>query len=85
LSQLVVNNGIVASLAGGTGNDSFVRLLMRNVLGNDDNGELVTSLSGLITSGMFTQASMLSAVAQLELNKVQIDLVGLSQTGLEYI
>lgn len=85
LSQLVVSNGISTSLAGGAGNDSFVRLILRNVLGSDSNGELVTSLTTLLDSGVFTQSSLLATAAGLDLNKAQIDLVGLGQTGLEYI
>lgn len=85
LSQMVVSNGIVSSLAGGTGNDSFVRLMLRNVIGSDSNAELVSSLTGLLDNGTFTQASLLTAAAGLDLNKAQIDLVGLSQTGLEFI
>ena len=42
LSQLVVNNGIAATLAGGSSNGSFVKLLLRNVLGSDTNSQLVT-------------------------------------------
>lgn len=85
LSQLVVTTGVVASLAGGTGNDSFVRLLLRNVIGSDSNAGMVSSLTGLLDDGVFTHAAMLTTVAGLELNKAQIDLVGLGQSGLEYI
>lgn len=85
LSQLVVSNGIVASLAGGAGNDPFVRLILRNVIGSETNGELVASLTTLLDNGIFTQSSLLTTAAGLDLNKAQIDLVGLGQTGLEYI
>ena len=85
LSQLVVNNGIAATLAGGSSNGSFVKLLLRNVLGSDTNSHLVNSMTGLLDTGFFSKASLLTAVAQLDANKLHIDLVGLSQTGLEFI
>lgn len=84
LSQMVVSNGIAASLAGGAGNDPFVRLILRNVIGSEAHGELVASLITLLDSGVFTQASLLTTAAGIDLNKAQINLVGLSQTGLEY-
>ena len=85
LSQLVVNNGIAATLAGGTSNGSFAKLLLRNVLGSDSDGQLVSSITGLLDTGFFSKASLLTAAAQLDANKLHIDLVGLSQTGLEFI
>ena len=85
VSQLLVNEGIVATVAGGTDNTSFVKLLMRNVLGSDSDVALVNSLTSLIDTGAHSQASMLTAASQLDANKIQVDLIGLSQTGLEYI
>lgn len=85
LSQLVVSNGIVDLLAGGAGSDSFVRLILRNLLGSDSNGGLVNDVSALIDSGFFTKSFLLATAAGLDLNKAQIDLVGLGQTGLEYM
>ena len=42
-------------------------------------------MTGLLDTGFFSKASLLTAVAQLDANKLHIDLVGLSQTGLEFI
>lgn len=40
---------------------------------------------GTITSGQFTQTSLAVMASELGLNTVNIDLVGLAQTGIEYI
>ena len=85
VSQSLVNEGIVATVAGGADNTSLVKLLMRNVLGSDSDVALVNSLTSLIDTGAYSQASMLTAASQLDANKIQVDLIGLSQTGLEYI
>lgn len=84
LTEMAVSSGIVATLAGGSGNTDFVKLLLRNVVGSDSEVPIIESLTGALDSGAFTQAGMLAAAAQLEANKVQIDLVGLAQTGLAY-
>ncbi len=84
LADLAVANGIVSSLAGGADNTSFAKLLLRNILGSDTDTTLVDTLSGLITAGTYTQAAMLAAAAQLDANKVSVDLVGLAQSGLVY-
>lgn len=84
LSQLAVTNGIVSTLTGGPDNISFVKLLLRNVLGSDADTGLVSTLDAMLNAGTFTQSSLLTAAAQLDANKVQIDLVGLGITGIEY-
>lgn len=40
---------------------------------------------GLIASGQFSQVSLARFAADLTLNEVNIDLVGLSQQGLDYL
>lgn len=84
LAELAVTNGIVSNLAGGADNTSFAKLLLRNLLGSDTNAALVDTVTGLITSGAYTQATLLTTAAGLDANKVNIDLVGLAQTGLTY-
>lgn len=84
LATLVINNGVVGTLAGGTDSASVVKLLLRNVLGSDTNTALVDTLTGMIASGAQTQVSLLMLAAGLDINKTNIDLVGLAQTGLQY-
>lgn len=84
LADLAVANGIVSNLAGGADNTSFAKLLLRNVLGSDADTALVDTVAGLVTSGTYTQASLLAVAAGLDANKLNVDLVGLAQTGLTY-
>lgn len=47
--------------------------------------ENVALLTGLITPGAHTQTTLLTAVAELSLNKINVNLVGLAETGLGYL
>lgn len=85
LSALAIDSGLVASLAGGSDNASLARLLWRNVAGSEATAENVALLTGLITSGAYTQTTLLTAVAELSLNKINVNLVGLAETGLGYL
>lgn len=85
LSALAVSSGLVASLAGGADDASLARLLWRNVTGSEATQDNVNLLTGLITSGAYTQTTLLTAVAELSLNKANVNLVGLAETGLEFI
>lgn len=85
LSETIVSSGVIASLAGGSDNASFVKLLMRNVLGTDSDSAVVNSLSSALDLGFSTKSSMLATASQLDATKLQIDLIGLSAAGIEYI
>lgn len=84
LAEMALSNGIVSSLAGGADNTAFAKLLLRNVLGSDADTGLVNTVAGLVTSGAYTQASLLTVAAGLDANKLNVDLVGLAQSGLAY-
>lgn len=84
LSSLAISNGLVASLAGGSDNASLVKLVWRNLTNTEAPQGTIDQLSGLISSGAYTQASFLTAVANLDLNKSLVNLVGLADTGLAY-
>lgn len=85
LSALAVSSGLVKELAGGADNASLARLLLRNVLGTDADQNLVDLLTGSISSGAYTQTTLLTAAAEFSLNKDNVNLVGLAETGLAYI
>jgi len=85
ISENIVNSGVIDSLAGGSDNVSFVKLLMRNVLGSDGDATVVNSLSSALDLGFATKSSMLATASQLDATKLQIDLVGLSASGIEYV
>ena len=84
LASLVVDSGALASVAGGSDAVRVSQLLMRNVLGSDGDAAILDTLVGALNTGQFTQSSLIVTVMQLELVSVQIDLVGLSQSGLMF-
>ena len=84
-AQVVVDNGITEALAGGVGNDKFVKLIYTNVVGAAPDAATLASLTQLLDSGQYNQASFLAAAAALQLNQDHIGLVGLATTGLLYL
>jgi Ca2+-binding RTX toxin-like protein len=83
ISDLLVGSGLMAALAGGSSNAAVSRLILRNLLNAEPDEALVTAIAGLVDIGAFTQASLLSTAIQLDINAVNVDLVGLSVSGLE--
>ena len=83
-ASLMVSTGIVASLAGGSGNTQFMQWIFRNVTGVSADNATTASLAGLLDQGIFTQATMLAAIAELPVNQINVGLVGLAQNGMDY-
>lgn len=87
LNQLAVDVGLVSSLAGGGSNADVARLAYQNVIGaaatTDAVDFLVSFMDGRNAS--FSQSEFLTAVANLDVNQTHVDLVGLAQTGVEYL
>jgi hypothetical protein len=66
----------------GIGTDSLVDLLYTNVVGSAPSESVRQSFVGLVESGSYSQAGLLSLAAESELNTDRyIDLIG---SGLEY-
>jgi hypothetical protein len=84
-AELVVNTGIMAQLAGGVDNQSFVNYLFRTLVGNDPSPETTQVLAGLLDRGELSQAQFLVKAAELPINHQNIDLVGLQASGLDYV
>lgn len=84
-AQLLVDSGVMAQLAGGADNASFVRLVYRNVVGELPSAQTLSVLAQYLDEGLFSQADMFRAVAELPVNLERIDLVGLQAHGLEYV
>ena len=84
-AELLVSSGIMAQLAGGADHPAFVRHLFRNVVGALPSEQTTQELVRYLDAGVYTQASMFTALAELPLNQSHIGLVGLQQTGLEYV
>lgn len=83
-AQLLVDSGVLAQLAGGADNASFVRLVYRNAVGEWPSAQTQAALAQYLDAGLFSQADMFRAVAELPVNQQHIDLVGLQASGLEY-
>lgn len=85
--QLAIDVGLTRDLAGSTSNLDLAKLVFRNVVGSEASAGNAEGLASYIqgNGGSMTQADFLATVAQLDLNNQHIGLVGLQQTGVEYI
>ena len=63
---------------------SVVDLLWTNIVGPPTPADNLPQYSALIDNGTYTAAELAVAAADHSLNTTNIDLIGLSQTGLEY-
>lgn len=82
VSSYLIDSGYMAGLAGGTSNAQFVATLFKAVTGTTADNATVAIFEGLITSGDYTQATMLAGVAQLELVGTAANLPQYASTGL---
>jgi hypothetical protein len=74
-----------AALGERRSNESVVSLLFSNLIGRAPSMEEENMYAGLISSGICTQVDLARFAADSSLNTSHIDLVGLSQNGLDYI
>ena len=86
-SRMAIERGWVRDLSGGGSNEQLVKMAFRNVVGEEPNTEWTDLLLGYMDgrSARFSQAEFLAEVAELDLNQTHIDLVGLAQSGVEYL
>ena len=73
-----------ARLGRGFSNADEVNLLYSNLIGSPPPIEEFNYWVGTISTGQFTQTSLAILAADLELNQVNVGLVGLASVGLEY-
>jgi hypothetical protein len=73
-----------AKLGAGYSHAQLVNLLYQNLLHVNADSVAVSYWSGLLDQGVYTHASLAVMAAELELNKTNVNLVGLMQTGLEF-
>jgi Ca2+-binding RTX toxin-like protein len=85
VAQLALDTDLFKSLAGSTSNADFVSLVYENVVGMAPSAGELADFVGLLDSGVFTQASLAVLAAETELNELNINLVGLTQTGIDFI
>lgn len=85
-SQLVINSPLFQSLAGSSSDVDFVNLVYQNVVGVPPLAEERDFFVGLLqgNGGTMTQAELLVLAANSAVNETNINLVGLSQSGIEY-
>jgi len=85
LASLAVGTDLFASLAGSHSNRDFVNFVYRNIVGSAPGAADLALFTGLLDSGQFTQGALAVAAAETDLNIANINLIGLTQTGLEYV
>lgn len=76
--------GLALNAAGATTNDQIVSLLWKNVIGTNASMSDKAPYITLLENGM-SPGALAHLAADTSFNKVNINLVGLMQTGLEYI
>ena len=65
-------------------NEAIAELVYTNLVGESPTLEVRRELASYMDSGAYSQAAFARAIADLELNATNIDLVGLTSTGLQY-
>ena len=84
LADLAVASSVFADLAGSHADADFVRLVYRNVTGQEPDAAALQQYTGLLASGAETQGSLALWASQTDLLAQRIDLVGLAASGLAY-
>jgi hypothetical protein len=82
--QQLLDLALNAALGADRSNGTVVELLYQNLVGVPPSPRERASYVNLIESGAHTQTSLAQFAADLDLNITNIDLVGLTQTGLAY-
>ncbi|MDP3138692.1 MAG: DUF4214 domain-containing protein, partial [Burkholderiaceae bacterium] len=75
---------IEATLGAAISDEAFVAKVYHNITGVAPSDADLAYYVALLKSGVHTQASLVLLAAETEANKVNIDLVGLSHTGVEF-
>jgi len=84
-ANALVAAGVVERLAGDVSTSGFVSLIYKAVVGQTPPAADAKTLATLIDNGTFTKASFLAFVAEHSMNQTNVALVGLQQTGIEYL
>lgn len=83
--ESLVNLALNTALGSGYSNEQEVQLLFKNLLGIQATKADVTYWSSLIESGTYSHASLAIFAANSTFNTDNVHLVGIAQTGVEYI
>lgn len=84
-ADFLVSSGITEQLAGGADNTDFIAWLAGNFADAAPSSELLAACVSMLDQGTFTQAGFLGTLAATDFNQQHINLVGLQQTGMEYL
>ena len=78
--KLVIDAGLISP-----DNTNFVKIIWQNVTGTPIDSVNLSDYVNLLNNGTFTQTTLLSIAATSTFNQNNLNLVGLSQTGVEYL
>ena len=84
LAQILLDSGVYKSDALGTSNETFVKHVYYNVTGQTISLADLTLFTGWLDSKAWTQAELLNTASDLVAFR-EVALVGLADTGIEYI
>ena len=85
VAQLALNTDLYVQLAGSRSNADFVQLVYENVVGFAPSASEQAYYQGFLDRGDMTQAQLAVMAAETAENALNIDLIGLSSTGIEFI
>lgn len=80
----IVESAAFRTLAGSSSNSDFVKLVYKNVVGIDPSEFEFNYYVNLLNSGAYTQASLALLACETDVNKIRVDLIGLSVSGLSF-
>jgi Ca2+-binding RTX toxin-like protein len=84
-ATLLVSSGIAAAFAGGTDNNSLVKMIYKDVYGSLPDAATLASLVAPLNAGTTTQAQWMADMAASVANQQHVNLVGYAGTGLQYL
>ncbi len=84
---MAIDVGLVNLAAGSNTNEALAAMAVRNVVGIEPSTDVIQLLVGYMDGrfASFSQAEFMAVVAGLPENQAHIGLVGLQQTGVEFI
>ena len=85
LAALALQTPLYAGIAGSTSHADFVRLVWGNLFGVAPSTDDLATYQGLLDRGEATQAGLATAAAGLEITALRIDLLGMSESGVEFV
>ena len=85
VAAAAVGTELFATLAGSRSDADFVDYVFENAVGRGPTDSERSLYTGLLANGTHSQATLAVLAAESTFNQQNIDLVGLQQTGLEYV